>query len=268
MYLIKKAGEQGIVVIQDISKLSWKHYYTPAFPLVKSILELDNNHYPEMLHRVYAINCPSFFYFLWKVVKPWIDPRTLEKINILGSDYMKIISVEIDDNQFAKQFGGGLDIKIPTGGIYGGAMEDGSTIKPIEITVPARGHIEALVNIEQKDSAIGLQFNTNDSDVAFGIFYENATGERTEILPVNKYNAHIEPVQKRIKCDNSGKYILHWDNSYSFFKKKKVTYEVVIEPPLAAATPTTEGNKKKKKKKKKRHHKKKDKKKRQEITAS
>ena len=92
-------------MIQDLSSLGWKHYYTPGFNVVKRILDIDQNHYPEGLKKFFIINTPTIFKIIWKVVKPMLDARTLEKIFILGSDYQQTIFQHIPKKNIPKEFG-------------------------------------------------------------------------------------------------------------------------------------------------------------------
>ena len=41
------------------------------------------NHYPERLHRFYALNVPMIFSAFWRAISPFIDPVTREKIVFL-----------------------------------------------------------------------------------------------------------------------------------------------------------------------------------------
>ena len=39
--------------------------------LVKQLAEVDQKQYPETLGRLFIINCPAAFPFVWRFVKPW-----------------------------------------------------------------------------------------------------------------------------------------------------------------------------------------------------
>ena len=44
-------------------------------------------HYPERSDKLFIVNAPFWFAATWRVISPWIDPRTREKISILGGGY-------------------------------------------------------------------------------------------------------------------------------------------------------------------------------------
>jgi hypothetical protein len=48
---------------------------------VKELSAIDQAHYPEMIRKVYVVNAPSIFQMFWKICAPWLDKRTIEKVN-------------------------------------------------------------------------------------------------------------------------------------------------------------------------------------------
>ena len=45
-------------------------------------LEISQNYYPELLHKMHIINSPFIFKSVWSVIKNWVDKKTRDKINI------------------------------------------------------------------------------------------------------------------------------------------------------------------------------------------
>ena len=52
--------------------------------LAKIFLNLAAEHYPERLGHFFIVDAPSLFSTLWKAIKPFIDPKTKEKIMFLS----------------------------------------------------------------------------------------------------------------------------------------------------------------------------------------
>ena len=44
---------------------------------------------------------------MWGMIKPWIDPVTVEKFQILGSNYLPTLREYIDDEYIPSEYGGG-----------------------------------------------------------------------------------------------------------------------------------------------------------------
>ncbi|KXZ55372.1 hypothetical protein GPECTOR_3g50 [Gonium pectorale] len=53
------------------------------FATSRHIFDLLQNHYPERLHKVWLLDAPTIFYKLWKILLPFIDPVTREKISFV-----------------------------------------------------------------------------------------------------------------------------------------------------------------------------------------
>ena len=73
-----------------------QEYYTKRGSLVA----------PEMVHKVYVINAPWVFQNVWKILKAFLHPNTIEKTKIVGKDYMDELLKEIDINMIPPIFGG------------------------------------------------------------------------------------------------------------------------------------------------------------------
>ena len=73
--------------------------------LQKLLFILDNN-FPELSGKVQIINAPYLFSTAWACIKNWLPPQTAEKINIVGSDYLKHIYAYVDAEHWPKSLGG------------------------------------------------------------------------------------------------------------------------------------------------------------------
>mmetsp|Transcript_13615 Transcript_13615/g.21398 ORF Transcript_13615/g.21398 Transcript_13615/m.21398 type:complete len:425 (-) Transcript_13615:147-1421(-) len=61
---------------------------------------------PDIVHRVYVINAPVVFLSVWKMLKGFLHPNTVEKTLILGKDYLPQLLKEIDIHMIPPRFGG------------------------------------------------------------------------------------------------------------------------------------------------------------------
>jgi hypothetical protein len=59
-----------------------------------------------MTGKFYLINAPWGFSTVWSVVKRWLDPVTVEKIAILGSNYQGELLKQIPAENLPVEFGG------------------------------------------------------------------------------------------------------------------------------------------------------------------
>ncbi|KAF4126140.1 CRAL TRIO N [Geosmithia morbida] len=77
-----------------------------VYSYVNQASVVSQNYYPERLGKLYIINAPWGFSTVWSVVKGWLDPVTVSKINILGSGYKSALLEQIDPANLPKAFGG------------------------------------------------------------------------------------------------------------------------------------------------------------------
>lgn len=70
------------------------------------LLKVTQNYFPEILAKVFIINAGLVFRAAWKLIKPFVDKHVLEKIEILGSDFIKKLEVHIDRRFIPRNIGG------------------------------------------------------------------------------------------------------------------------------------------------------------------
>ena len=100
----------GKSICQSCSIMDLANAGVGAFTSVKSYvqtaLSIGQNYYPETMGKFYLINAPWLFTGIWKIVKLWIDPVTVEKITILGADYKTKLLENIPPENLPKAYGG------------------------------------------------------------------------------------------------------------------------------------------------------------------
>lgn len=72
--------------ITDLSGLGRQHLDRRGLAYFKRLLDMSQGCYPEMLGDLYIVNQPWVFSLGWKIVKPWLHEKTLNKIHILPAD--------------------------------------------------------------------------------------------------------------------------------------------------------------------------------------
>ncbi|RCH98276.1 S14 cytosolic factor [Rhizopus azygosporus] len=104
----KKAGRiiNRETVIFDCTGMGWHQLHMPALNYIRAIAHCDQNYYPETLNKLFLINAPSAFVYVWKIAKTWLDPGTIAKIQILGSDYKDTLLKQIPPENLPSFLGG------------------------------------------------------------------------------------------------------------------------------------------------------------------
>ncbi|XP_031248503.1 phosphatidylinositol/phosphatidylcholine transfer protein SFH11 isoform X2 [Pistacia vera] len=149
--------------ILDVKEVGMSNFSKPARQLFMEIQRIDSNYYPETLHCLFIINAGSGFRMLWKVIKAFLDVRTLAKIHVLGHNYLSNLLELIDPSNLPRILGGNC-----TCSDYGGCLlsDKGPWNNP-EITEI----LEAVSTTEDMENYGG------DNDEPFGDALSNHTNE-------------------------------------------------------------------------------------------
>lgn len=92
--------------ILDVQGLGLKNFSRTAAELLASVLKIDNNYYPETLHRMFIVNVGSGFRMLFATAKKIVDAKTLSKIQMLEPKALSKLLEVIDSSQLPDFLGG------------------------------------------------------------------------------------------------------------------------------------------------------------------
>ncbi|KAJ1614891.1 SEC14 domain-containing protein [Cryptosporidium canis] len=76
--------------------------------VIKDLVHISQNYYPELLGKMIVINAPSIFGIIWNFLKPLIDDRTAKKISIYthNDDWKSVLLDLVEPDQLPKFLGG------------------------------------------------------------------------------------------------------------------------------------------------------------------
>lgn len=77
-----------------------------VYGYVRQASAISQNYYPERLGKLYLINAPWGFSGAFNAVKGFLDPVTVEKIHILGSNYKKELLAQVPAENLPEDIGG------------------------------------------------------------------------------------------------------------------------------------------------------------------
>jgi len=224
------AIDLGVLYVEDMGGFGMRHFNKAGLNMVQMLSAIDQDHYPETLRKVIAINVPSLFSAVWKIVSPWLDPITQGKIDLLGSSgYMPALTSEGLTPETIPTFITGSKCTtcngtcMPTGGVFGDLPDT-----CLVANVNAGSNFEKSVKVEKVDTVLNYRFKVAEYNIGFSIALEE-NGKRKELVAYNKFES--ETVQGEFTVPVPGTYVFLWDNSFSMWRKKVVKYEVeVLEP--------------------------------------
>jgi len=95
------------ITIMDLEGVSMGFFFNAKNKaMLKRVISLDQDNYPECLYKMFVINAPWMFTAAYAVFKTFFDPATLEKIKIMGDDYLEELEKHIDPEHIPAFLGG------------------------------------------------------------------------------------------------------------------------------------------------------------------
>lgn len=70
-------------VLFDIRGMTWANFDVAG---LKSCFTVLAQAFPERIHKIYMLDAPYMFDMIWKIVKPFVDPVSREKVEFLHGD--------------------------------------------------------------------------------------------------------------------------------------------------------------------------------------
>lgn len=104
------------VVVFDMNHLTMFLSFS-SIEYLKKMIFIDQNYYPETLHRLFVINAPWYFSTMYTMFKPLVDKRTRDKVKVIGSNYHAALQECIDLKDIPEEYGGTYS-NVPWGGPY------------------------------------------------------------------------------------------------------------------------------------------------------
>ena len=111
---VNQCNIEKCILVSDLAHLAYT-VETSGVRIFKKTLVIDQNYYPEMLHKMFIINAPLSFRGVWALVQPFIDPVTSRKIEILGAKYHDRLKLEIPLQELPSIYGGMCKCKYENG---------------------------------------------------------------------------------------------------------------------------------------------------------
>ncbi|VVA91894.1 unnamed protein product [Arabis nemorensis] len=175
--------------ILDVQGVGLKNFTKSARDLIIQLQKIDNDNYPETLHRMVIINAGPGFKMLWGTVKSFLDPKTVSKIDVLGNKYQNKLLEMIDASQLPDFLGG-----ICTCADQGGCMRsDKGPWKDLEILKMGRSGGKFCRHVLSSDSQISSSDKPNYSGMKVSDTSTAESGSEVEEMasPITNMNSHV-----------------------------------------------------------------------------
>uniref|UniRef100_A0A8C0ZK27 SEC14 like lipid binding 2 n=1 Tax=Cyanistes caeruleus TaxID=156563 RepID=A0A8C0ZK27_CYACU len=211
-----------VMMVYDCEGLGLKHLWKPAVDTYGEILSMFEENYPESLKRLFIVKAPKLFPVAYNLVKHFLSEDTRKKVVVLGSNWKEVLQKYIDPAQIPVEYGGTLtdpdgDPKCSSKINYGGDVpqhyyvRDQLAQKYEHSVVVNRGSSHQVeYEILFPGCVLRWQFRSEGADIGFGVYLKTKVGERqraadmTEVLPNQRYNAHMVPEDGSLTCTTPG----------------------------------------------------------------
>eukprot|EP01034_Spumella_vulgaris_P029848 gene29847-36968_t len=93
-------------VIRDLGGVGFEHLGSKGQEIIKSVVALASDNYPELMRKCYMINTPWVFNTVWYFVKGLLAAKTIAKVSVMGSAFQEELAKEIRPENIPKIIGG------------------------------------------------------------------------------------------------------------------------------------------------------------------
>ncbi|XP_059531919.1 SEC14-like protein 4 isoform X2 [Myotis daubentonii] len=250
---------ETVLMVFDLEGLGLQHLWKPAVEVYQQFFAIMEANYPETVKNLIIVRAPKLFPVAFNLVKSFITEETRRKIVILGGNWKQELPKFISPDQLPVEFGGTLtdpdgNPKCLTKINYGGQVPRSYYLhNQVRVqyehtaTVGRGSSLQVEFEILFPGCVLRWQFESERADIGFGVFLKSKKGERqrvgemTEVLPSQRYNAHLVPEDGSLTCLQAGVYVLRFDNTYSLIHAKKVSYTVEVLLPDRASQEKIQG---------------------------
>ncbi|GFU26438.1 SEC14-like protein 2 [Nephila pilipes] len=256
--LMKKQSEklgkniQQWIYILDFDNYSFAKatHKTTVEALIQLFMQYEAN-YPERLKAAYIINASIYFTLVFSIIKPLLSGNTIQKITIFGKDgWKEALQKEIEPTTLPGFLGG--EKTDPDGNPQCYTSVKHGTVVPKEfymtkstrkiknlpgvkkITVSRKSKVPLELDVKEAGSTIEWEFETECRDIGFGLLYKESDNNKAatvELIPKQRIDTQYSSETGMFLCEKSGKYILLFDNSYSWIYQKEIYCKAEVITP-------------------------------------
>eukprot|EP01111_Echinosteliopsis_oligospora_P019627 TRINITY_DN9581_c0_g1_i1.p1 TRINITY_DN9581_c0_g1~~TRINITY_DN9581_c0_g1_i1.p1 ORF type:complete len:406 (-),score=105.25 TRINITY_DN9581_c0_g1_i1:99-1316(-) len=228
---------EDMVIIHDYNGASMLKMDANMKAASKTLIELFQKYYPELLARKFFINIPWFFEAVYSVVSLLVNERTKSKFVLCSKDSIreKLISYIPVEN-------------LPRE--YGGMSETKRTNTSTNLEDKNQGRVEEVVLDTGKDGRYEVKVVVEEQGTVYWEFtaISNDVGFSARLLSPEETKENVRKDEKKLKetdfmvpytrsegkagsfiAPSAGTYLLLWDNTYSLFAKKKIYHRVFVD---------------------------------------
>lgn len=160
-----------VVSVVDLEGISRAHFSRKILKFISDESAIDALNFPETLHKLFIVNAPLIFSQPWKLIKSWLDPRTVSKIEIITNKKRseRILKETIPVEKLPLQYGGKANVhlhkpKILTKLLHGSVVNRRVSAHLCDLT---KGESMSVQVYAHQDKHARVQFQLKSSENMF-----------------------------------------------------------------------------------------------------
>jgi hypothetical protein len=214
--LEKASAEEGRPIttstaILDMAGFSAMTSTSATRAYVLRMVALDSKHYPETLGRMFIINAPTVFSIAWSIIRPFLDERTQNKIEIFASEdgWKKRLREIIDVDKLPQEYGGSrVETVFPPSRTKKVAINAGKTFSDSTDAIPA-------------GASVTFKWFCRPGDIVWSVLFHAAAGGAPKVVaePKDFPTSDSKQVVLTLTEAAAGRYECVWSNSKGWWAR-------------------------------------------------
>ena len=95
------------LVIRDLKGIGVDHMGAQGREIIRKVIRISADNYPEMMNKCFMINAPFVFNTLWYFIKGLLSQRTVDKVSIAGTNYILDLLSRVNAEDIPEMITGG-----------------------------------------------------------------------------------------------------------------------------------------------------------------
>lgn len=240
---------RSVNVVLDMKGLTYKHLWKPAIDVMRSCLSRLFKYYPDCVHRILVVNCPSMIMLGYNVVRAAVPATVQRKVSFAAPSETLGLLTRLIDPKYIPDY-------------YGGACHcAGLCVHPYDPTHPAQSddemsslahedvltetirinpgcHYVRVFSLAAAETVAWEFAETGSKGVLFRTYFvpqEEAANMRWAKVEASDLADYLKSKETPAEgadsyvASESGTLVLIWDNHRAWFSKKRVQMRVYKE---------------------------------------
>ncbi|TKR93584.1 hypothetical protein L596_008007 [Steinernema carpocapsae] len=240
---------EQMMLVFDLDHITSAHYSCKRFASsFTTLVLLFQEHFPLVLKKILIIRAPEMARLAFHSMVPFLSDSIRELIEMPSEeDWQNALNKYVSLDAWPMHWGGHMvdvngDPKCPSKIRYGlGPVPDNYYIDSDkamldydQLTTVYAGDKHLIEIKAKKNTRISWQYMTEEDDIGFAVYYDNshkATNltDMENIYPYIRLECSQVPITGSVMCEQPGRYIIEFDNYYSWFSAKQLRYNIEID---------------------------------------